>query len=611
MTYYSIAILKSPLTLTYKSDFPLTVGEVVTVTLKGVEKRGVVIGEVEEPPYPSLPILRREGYRYRDLQRKMAHFISTYYLSSLGEAFALFIPAPFPSQEGEPPPPEILDSPTLTPQQQEAANFLLSQKRALLFGDTGSGKTEIYISLFQQVLQRGERGIFLMPEISLTPQMEERLRGYFGESVAIWHSQLTRRERQKRLEALYSGRIYIVAGPRSALSLPLENLGLIVVDEEHDDSYKAPSRPRIHGRDLALMAGKFLKIPVILGSATPAVTSYAKFPHYRLRGSYHGGGYRTIFDREEGITPTLLSHLERVVAQGKQAIIFLPTRGHFKYLQCQRCGDYIECPFCDVGMSLHLDRRVMLCHYCNIAQPIPTHCPSCGSSDLSANRLGTKEVGDRLKELFPSLSIGRFDRDRIKTHRQLRETLQAFSRREIDILVGTQMLSKGHDYPDLALTVVMGIDYLLAMADYRARERALSLFLQVAGRAGRRGERGDVIVQTKQREFFESFRDYEEFVKNELELRRGLYPPSMRLARLLFTHKREERAREAMEEVLGRLRNFDVEIVGYGKSPIERIAGRYRYHILIRSPSIKKLLQGIYGSRNSLCEVDIDPVDLA
>ena len=425
--------------------------------------------------------------------------------------------------------------------------------------------------------------------------------------MVVWHSKLGKKRRQEVLERIYDGRAKIIAGPRSALFLPLENLGLIVVDEEHDESYKAQNRPHINAKDVAIYMGKKLGVQVVLGSATPSVTSYYRFPSFEL-GSFKQTKKHFIFDQSRGVSETILHHLQEVLASRKQALIFLPTRAHFKYLVCQECGEAVRCPYCDVGMSLHFDKNALVCHYCEYSEAIPRSCPACASEALSAKRLGTAEVAGELAAVLDGARIAQFDRDTITTQRKLEATLRAFANKEIDILVGTQMLSKGHDYPDVALSVIMDIDYVLAQADYKARERAVALMLQIAGRAGRASD-ATVIVQTKNREFFANYLDYSRFLQDELQLRKDRYPPFRRLAQLNFAHKQQDRARAAMEEVLERLRGFgDVEIVGYGPNAIAKIANRYRYHILLRSASTKALLQAIYASRNDLCDVDMDPV---
>ncbi|MRI58105.1 MAG: primosomal protein N' [Epsilonproteobacteria bacterium] len=607
MNFYEVAILGKPLLFTYQSEQSLSPGDVVRVRVKSRLYDAVVIQTRAKPTFECLPIEEVTPYYYSADQLAIAKFVATYYFSSLAEALALFVPCHKDQRRSQPLEARV---PALSKAQQEALEFLKDQDVALLFGDTGSGKTQIYMAYFAQVLKEGKEAIFLMPEISLTPQMQKRLEALFGDSVVVWHSKLTKKQRQEALEAIYAGRAKIVAGPRSALFLPLKNLGLIVVDEEHDESYKAQSRPRLNAKDLAVYMGKKLGIPVVLGSATPSVVSYHRYPSFRLRGSFFEGKKEFVFDSGDGLSQEVLDHIEEVLDRGKQALIFLPTRAHFKYLICQECAETVKCPYCDVGMSVHFDKRALVCHYCNYSQYIPSSCPSCGASDLSAKRLGTSEVVETLRSVFVDARVEKFDKDSASTHKKLTRLLDDFSSKKIDILVGTQMLSKGHDYPDVALSVILDIDYVLAQADFRARERALALCLQIAGRAGRK-EDAKVVIQTKKRDFFARYLDFELFLQEELEYRKGLYPPFMRLAHLLFAHKDPFKAREGMEEVLRNLEKFaDVQIVGYGPSAIERIAGKFRYHILLRSHSAKALLQAIHASKNDLCEVDMDPVNL-
>ena len=607
MNYYDVALLDHPKVFTYVSTEDIPVGRVVHVPLHQRSKKGVILQKVQEPSFSCVAIEEITPYYYTSKQIIIARFIARYYVCSIGEALGLFVPFEERKQE------EIAYTPApcvLTSQQKEAFKFLKDHDVSLLFGETGSGKTEIYIEYFKEILSQGQEAIFLMPEISLTPQMEKRLRAVFGDLVVMWHSKLSKKRRSEALEKIRNGAAKIVAGPRSALFLPLKNLGLIVVDEEHDESYKAQNRPRINAKDIAIYMGKQLGIPVVLGSATPSVTSYHRFAHIRLP-SFSGTQKEFIYDSGSGLSQTVLANIREVLERGKQALIFIPTRAHFKYLVCQECGEAVQCPFCDVGMSVHFDKRALMCHYCNFTEAIPAKCPSCGAEALSAKRHGTSEIAAELRAIFPDARIEKFDRDEITTQKRLEKRLEAFAKGEIDILVGTQMLSKGHDYPDVALAVIMDIDFVLAMADFRARERAVSLFLQIAGRAGRK-EDAKVIVQTKNRDFFDRYRDYELFLREELELRHGLYPPFMRLAQLLFAHKDQKRAQAAMEEVRQCLMQCgDIEIVGSGPAAIEKIAGKFRYHILLRSPSAKRLLQAIYACKNDLTEVDMDPVSFA
>ncbi len=613
MRYYIVAINQKPLLLTYSHQNYLEEGTLVEVEIKKRLYKGYIIKETQKPSFECKEIANVTDLYLSKNYMEIAKFISTYYFCSIGEAFGLF--APFKKNGFEKDKTTYSQLPIansaieLSAEQKEALEFIKSHQISLLFGDTGSGKTQIYMRYFQEILAKGKSAIFLMPEISLTPQMEERLREYFGSSVAIWHSKISKKKKEAILEDIHSGRVKIVAGPRSALFLPMENLGLIVVDEEHDDSYKANNRPRYNAKDLAIYFGKKLGISVILGSATPSLNSYLKFPRFRLKGSFYKGKKEFVWENElTSLTPLVIEHIKETLKNKKQSIIFLPTRANFKYLICSDCGEAVKCPYCDVGMSLHFDKRALVCHYCNFTEPIPKHCPSCSSRNLKANRIGTSEIVKELREIFKDAKIEKFDKDEITTHKKLQNTLKSFAKKEIDILVGTQMLSKGHDYPDVALSVVLGIDYILNMADFRAREKAVSLFLQIAGRSGRK-EKGKVLVQTLNREFFESYLDFEKFLEDEMEFRKGLYPPFKRLAVALFSHKDRKKAQESMQEMLKKLKRFeDIEIIGFGEAPIEKIAGRYRYNIILRSDFAKAIIKAINVSKTQFCEIDIDPV---
>ena len=453
-----------------------------------------------------------------------------------------------------------------------------------------------------------------MPEISLTPQMAKRLEEHFGESVVMWHSKLTKKQKEKALQKIYSGEASIVAGPRSALFLPVKDLGLIVVDEEHDESYKSSQRPRYNARDLAVYLGKLHGIPVVLGSATPTLSSYEKYPHIRLKGRHFESHRTFIYEHSvERLTPLIFQKLHERLEKKEQSIVFVPTRANFKYLQCADCGEGFECAFCNVGMSLHRNIRALKCHYCGFTQAIPKVCPKCGSEHLVSSRLGTAEVVEELREQFPDAVIEQFDRDTITTQNKLKKVLERFNNNEIDILVGTQMLSKGHDYHDVTLAVVLGMDNMLGLPDYRARERALSSLIQIAGRSGRKRD-AEVIVQSFNEEFFSTFvEDYDAFLEEEKFYREGLYPPYRRLARILFAHKNAQKAKEQMEMMVENLQRFSqtVQIVGKGECGIAKVAGKYRYEILLRAAKATDLIKAIRASMVDLAEVDMDPLEFS
>ncbi|MCF6339795.1 MAG: primosomal protein N' [Sulfurimonas sp.] len=633
MHYYNISLLNSPLELfTYNSLSEVNIGTKVNLKVKNRLVDGVVVSQTKKPDFKTNEILEICDFKYSQKQLELAKFISTYYISSLGEALGLMLP--FFGSEALASPMDFCEAHSgecqglaflkaslpkiiLSDKQDNALKFLKNHKVSLLFGDTGSGKTEIYMQHFCDMLQQNKRSIFLMPEISLTPQMSQRLEQHFGDSVVMWHSKLTPKQKKEALQKIHNGKAQIIAGPRSALFLPIKNLGLIVVDEEHDDSYKSSSRPRYNARDIAIYMGKLYDIPVVLGSATPSLSSFTKFPYTRLKGGHFESKKEFIYEKSiENLTPLIYENLKNIVKLKEQAIVFLPTRANFKYLICGDCGHTYECEFCSVGMSIHQKSRAIKCHYCNFAQAIPQMCCECGSNHLTSSRLGTAEAVLNIQSELKDANIEQFDRDVITTANKLKKALKRFNDREVDILVGTQMLSKGHDYHGVTLAVVMGMDNMLNMSDYRSREKALSSLIQVSGRSGRK-QNAKVLVQTFNEEFFKTHVDnYEEFLHEEKEYRKELYPPYKKLCRVLFSHKNGLKAQEAMNEMQNRLIQISnacppsrVEIVGFGKCVIEKVANKYRFEILLRSDKSTDIIKAISISKNHLAEIDMDPIE--
>ena len=452
-----------------------------------------------------------------------------------------------------------------------------------------------------------------MPEIGLTPQMKKRLKKVFGDMVVIWHSKVSKKAKEKILEDIRNGVVRLIAGTRSALFLPVSNLGLIVVDEEHDDSYKSNQRPRYNAKDLALLFAKRAEARIVLGSATPSLGSYKNLPKFRLRGTYFESEKRFIYENSTvGLTLQMLNVIKEHLDKKEQIIIFLPTRANFKYITCADCGSNITCPYCSVGMSLHVKKNALICHYCNFSQRIPEICPTCKGENLHSNRIGTAEVVLRLGEEFKDKVIGKFDRDEVRTTKQLNTLLKDFNDKKIDILVGTQMLSKGHDYHSIGLSVIMGIDAILNMPDFRARERAISLTHQIAGRSGRSGE-GEVYIQTQNVDLIKKFMsDYEDFLIDEMQHRKEIYPPFIKLLKVLVSHKKDEKASEIINEVEKLTHNFPkLEVVGYGRAGIEKIASKYRYNMLLRSTDTQELLKFAHRCKALHVEIDIDPLSFS
>ena len=614
MNYYEVAILKSPLqNLTYESEEIIENGSLVEVILANRKNSNlaVVIKKVDKPDFKCSTILSIKDEFYTDFMLEIADFVSKYYICSMGFALSLFqtfnknIVYENSSIEYKK---EI----TLSSFQQEAKDFLDSKKQALLFAKTGAGKTEIYIKTIKEILKQGKQAVFLMPEISLTPQMEKRLKEVFDSSVAIWHSKVTAKRKKEILNKLQNGDIKLIAGARSALFLPYSNLGLIIVDEEHDNSYKSDTTPRYNAKDLAIFIAKKFDLRLILGSATPSINSFYKIPYFELDKTFYETKKSYIFENSsQNISEKTINLIKKSIENKNQTIVFLPTRANFKHQICFDCGKSVECPFCSVSMSLHKNDLALKCHYCGFAQKIPEFCPSCKTGIVRNHRVGTAEIEELLKNEFPNSIIKRFDKDSVNSEKSLKKILDEFNENKIDILVGTQMLSKGHDYHNVKLAVVLGMDSLLNMSSYKARENALSLLLQISGRSGRNGF-GEVVIETKNEEFFKYYLEesnYKEFLNSELEFRKDLYPPFVKLARVVLSSTNGLKIKEELNEIVKDLKNNkDIEVVGFGECAIFKIANKYRYEVIIRSKDVKAILNALHYLKSSNISIDMDTI---
>ena len=614
MFYYEIALLKSPLNnLTYQSEEEIKIGTKVGVKLRNrkVLSLGVVVKSVEKPKFKCVSIDEITNEYYDRKMLETSHFVSQYYVCSLGEALSVY--NPFSKDIIKLEEKQTFDCKiNLSNEQTKALNFLNEKKQALLFANTGSGKTEIYIKIIEKHLNDNKQAILLMPEISLTPQMQKRLEKVFGNSVAIWHSKITKKKKTQILQGLQEGSIKLIAGARSALFLPYENLGVIVVDEEHDESYKSDSKPRFHTKDLSIYMAKKFDIQLVLGSATVSTSSFYKIPFIRLTQTYHNTKKKYTFDDSDvSLSIQVLNKISKTLESKNQVIVFLPTRANFKYQICTSCGKSVECPYCSVSMSLHKNDLALKCHYCGYTQQIPEFCPSCHTGVIKNLRVGTAQIEEELKEIFKDKVIKRFDRDKVRTNTQLKTILNEFNKGEIDILVGTQMLSKGHDYHNVKLAVVLGIDSLLNMNSYKARERALSLLIQISGRSGRKGE-GEVIIQTKNQEFFDYYlneSNYQDFLESELEFREDLYPPYLKMAKVIFAHTNGLKVKDELDKYVHLLKqNKDIEVVGFGQCAIFKMANKYRYEIILRSKNIKALLTSLHTITSPMASIDMDTI---
>lgn len=473
----------------------------------------------------------------------------------------------------------------------------------LLYGITGSGKTEVYLQAIAAALRRERNALVLVPEISLTHQVVERVRARFGDRVAVLHSGLSDGERWDEWRKIARGEVAIVVGARSAVFAPLPRVGLIVVDEEHDQAYKQDDGLHYNARDVAVMRAKLAQCPIVLGSATPAMESYynARSGRYQLLELPERVEARplpeiAIIDLRRAsklgkallLSSQLVAALRANLAARGQSLLFLNRRGYANFLQCVQCGEALMCPNCSVTLTLHQRWHALRCHHCDHTIPVPQGCPACGGLSLSTWGAGTEQVEAAVHQLIPGARVARMDRDTTARKGSLRKLIEAWHAGEYDVLVGTQMITKGHDVHDVTLVGVLLADQALNFPDFRAAERTFQLITQVAGRAGRGDRRGRVIVQTLQPEHDSlacaQHHDFRHFAEIELAARRErAYPPFARLVKIRCegesNHDTEQTARAAVAAVRG---TAGLEVLGPAPAPIERLRGRFRWQILLR-----------------------------
>ncbi|USS87550.1 primosomal protein N' [Fructilactobacillus hinvesii] len=474
----------------------------------------------------------------------------------------------------------------------------------LLEGVTGSGKTEVYLQTIQRALDQDEQALMLVPEIALTPQMVTRVKRRFGDQVAILHSGLSNGEKYDEWRRINEGTAQVVVGARSAIFAPLQNLGLIILDEEHDPSYKQSDNPRYHTRDIALWRAQYHHCPVILGSATPSLESRAraeKDVYHLLRLPERINGQQLpeiqVVDMTNALERTgdlfsneLLQALQATIDRHEQAVLLLNRRGFSSFMLCRDCGYVLKCPHCDISLTMHLDSHTMKCHYCGYETAIPTECPHCHGHHIRYFGTGTEKATQQLQQLLPQTRILRMDVDTTRKKGAHRRILQQFGAHQADILLGTQMIAKGLDFPDVTLVGVLNADTGLELPDFRASERTFDLLTQVAGRAGRAEKAGQVIIQTFNPEHYAiqlaQRQDYEAFFHREMQLRHlaGYSPYFYTVLVTVSALKEKEAAAEA-----GRVSSLlhdnvaqTTEILGPTPRPIARIKNRYYYQIIVK-----------------------------
>lgn len=539
----------------------------------------------------------------------------------------------------------------LNVEQTTAVNHIIEKvnnntfETCLLFGVTGSGKTEVYIEAAQAALQRGKTVIVLVPEIALTPQLIDRFQARLGSDLAILHSALSARKRWSSWQALVRGKARVALGARSAVFAPLTNIGLIIVDEEHDSSYKQSDGLRYNGRDVAIALAQRSKCPVVLGSATPALETYSrategKYAFLRL-GSRHSSGSQIAIETvdlnrtkpwemaSKHVSLRLQSALSQAMERKEQAFVLYNRRGFANYLHCEKCEEPIKCENCSVTMTVHRSLNSIICHYCGLSLPIPMFCAHCdGAEKLIERGGGTEQIYDELTELFPGISIARLDRDTAGDHDSYRALLERMRSGAIQIVVGTQMIAKGHDLPGVTVVGVADSDVGLHLPDFRAAERVFNLLTQAAGRAGRGGKPGTVILQTRQPNHASLVmtigRDYEKFANLELKNRHALgYPPYSRLLRVVASSQEKSLIHPFLVEIKKMLiNNLQREhptmlVLGPAPAPLERLKTLWRAHLLIKSPKpseLNRALQALLPFKEAdnriRLTLDIDPQEM-
>lgn len=653
--------------LTYKTSEKFPAGSSVIVPLGG-RKANAVILKASPEPKTTFVIKNIESLDHTRpiLAEKFCdwlQWVAEYYVHPIGQVMAMAFP-PLQTKKSlrsskKPPVVKVVSqqpAPKLTEEQAQSVNSVLSKsgfEAHLLFGVTGSGKTEVYLRILEEVLSRGLSGLVLVPEISLTPQLINRFSSRFGDQIAVIHSHLTARERTTQWWSMVDGEKRILIGARSALFCPIPNLGVIIVDEEHEASYKQEESLRYNARDSAVMLCKTLQIPIVLGSATPSLETWRQAQEGRYK--LHTLSTRVVSrklptvdfvdmriekeNRRENLkqnlpywlSTELYNAITNALARKEQVALFLNRRGVSPTILCPDCGHIARCPNCAISLTLH-GRSDLVCHYCNYTTAFLLTCGSCKTGEVKALGLGTEQVEEEIKKIFSSANVARADRDEIYSRETLESLISRMENHEIDILVGTQMIAKGLDFPQLNLVGIVLADIGFNLPDFRSTERGFQLITQVSGRAGRHlSDGGRVIIQTYNPEnvglTFAKTADYTAFANYELKLRQELmYPPYGRVAALRIISNSQESGLELSERLARRsellkakTRQYEkIQILGPAEAPLAKLRGKFRFYLLFKStgPQIlsafcRQLIgDGKWISSGTKVQVDIDPFNL-
>ncbi len=655
MYYYNIAPSRPFMdTLTYESDVPLAIGSRVEIPIGRSKCFGFVMDELDKKPETfeikkitklsgDLPFFNKENLAFYK-------WISEYYHYPLGETLSLIIPSFIPKRKKDFNSVEL----TTVAQNDPIVDFTHEQKAAekaildidiqgqcssrnLLHGVTGSGKTEVYIEIIKDTIRQKRGAIVIVPEIALTPQLIDRITVHFKGEISVIHSEISRAKKYETWMKLALGKSLLCIGARSAIFSPMPNIGLIVVDEEQDSSYKQDDRLRYNARDLALVLGKQHKAKVILSSATPSVETYhnskeKKYSYVTLKNRVRGLCLpKTIMVDlkkaemlSDNFSSEMVKQIKETLDKKEQVILYLNRRGYSNTIICKTCGARVSCPNCSITLTEHKNKRIMLCHYCGYERDIPNYCSSCKSHSLYSVGSGTERIYEEIKTLFPEAKVARMDSDSIKGKKSLGDILKKIADRNIDIIVGTQILGKGHDFPEVTLVGIVNADVTLHLPDFRSAEKTFHQVMQVSGRAGRMRQ-GTVVLQSYMPEHFAIQsavkNDYDGFYKEELNNRKEvLYPPFVNLVDLKFSSTSKDMslrsAKNAYDVIQKLIRSKKMNIITLGPSPspIPMISNRYRHHIVLKGKSRSELnsLLNLFNAeykkdRQLRLSIDVDP----
>ena len=648
--------------LLYFYEEDLTRGQVVEVPLGKRTALGCVIStdesnsqELKETPLDKIKTVKNliPDWKLEESELKLFEWMAQYYHYSLGQLIFdclphhLKRPRGLEQTTGEGKELEFIPNPTQKSIIESIREGLGQFKRHLVHGVTGSGKTVVYLDLIKSTIEKGKSVLFLLPEINLTPQFISTFAKYLDAPIYSYHSELADSQKyQIWLAARSMTKGSLILGVRSSIFIPVNNLGLIIIDEEHDTSFKQDDRCPYNARDVASKKAQLLGIPLVMGSATPSLETYSAF-HQNTNGLYEmteraGDAFlpeiqlidaRDKSDKAEDDTwPLVKASVEAIdeaLKRNEQVLVFVNRLGFANYLQCRACGHQFECPNCSITLRYYKRKNQLACHHCEYKEPMPGQCPSCGCMTLSHKGFGTEKIQEVLQGLFPDKKIERFDRDEIKNFKQLEERLSDFHSGKIDLMVGTQMLSKGHNFEKVKLVLILGIDSQLNFPDFRSSERVYQTLTQVAGRAGRYSQDGKVLIQTLNPDssLFQIVKnhDFHQFYKDELEIRELCdCPPFKRLAMIHFSSRFQDKLIPHVTEHVGTLirglvaQHFpEVTILGPRPAHIEKKSNQFTWSILVKSSDLSQLhnllksFEMNYKSLSSVTyKIDIDPYTL-